>query len=74
MDLKIEGARLAFGESAGFLSDSLGLKGAVVMAFYDDGRCGINTAGLNGVEVQNALCVGIYLNAADAVKRNGGVA
>ena len=58
---------LAFGDTAKFVTDSIGLKGCIVIGVFEDGRYGITTDGINGLEAQDMLAAGIYLNRAHIV-------
>ena len=60
---------LAFGDTAKFLTDELGVSGTIVIALFEDGRFGITTDGLNGNDVQNALATGIYMNMAEIIRK-----
>lgn len=64
---------LAFGDTAKFITDTLGVKGTVVLVAFENGNVGITSDALNGQEVQNILAGGIYLNQAEIVRRNNGV-
>jgi len=60
---------LAFGDSAKFITDSVGVRGTVVLAIFEDGKIGITTDGVNSVDAQNMLATGIYMNMAEVVRR-----
>lgn len=62
--------RLGFGDTAKFVTDEIGLKGTIVLGVFEDGRIGITTDGLTGMDVQSVLATGIYINQADIIKRH----
>ena len=64
---------LAFGDAAKFLTDTLGVKGTVVLVAFENGNVGITSDALTGQDVQNILAGGIYLNQAEIVRRNNGM-